>query len=77
MSDLTPVAVTGAPPYSRPTPLGEVHVYVYGWEPGKCEVSVAFPEGARNDDPDAAIKQDQFRQLVLAELDKSIRFLSG
>lgn len=72
-----PVAEVVSEPQSRlPDPIAEVHVLVYGWERGKTEVRVKFPAEAISGKPGAAARQDQFRNLVLAELDESIRVLS-
>jgi hypothetical protein len=66
-------SVVREPRFPLPDPIGEVHVLVYGWERGKTEVRVKFPDEPASGNPDAATKQAEFRSLVLAEVDDCLR----
>jgi hypothetical protein len=72
MTQPTPHAVSGTPP-NQAKPIGEVHIFVYGWERGRSEVLVKFPREAEPGRAGAAANQGKLRKLVIAELEDSFR----
>jgi hypothetical protein len=55
-----------------PAPIAEVTVLIYGWEPGKSEIRVRFPDEALPGVANAEAMQAKFANLVLAELEHAL-----
>lgn len=79
MAEPTPEPRAGLAPalksYADRSPIGEVTVLIYDWQPGKSEVRVRYPETALQGTSVPA-QQESFRTLVMGELQRSMRTLS-
>lgn len=62
--------------YDEKSAIGEVTVLVFELKPGRSEVRVRYPRAALPGQADANVKQREFHQVVLDELQKSLRTFS-
>jgi hypothetical protein len=59
--------------YDETSAIGEVTVLVFALKPGQSEVRVRYPKDALPGQAGASAKQSHFHQLVLDELQRSLR----
>lgn len=62
--------------YHEKNAIGEVTVLVFAAKPGQSEVRVRYPKDALPGQVGASAKQSDFHQLVLSELQRSLRIFT-
>ena len=60
--------LTAAEDVRREPPIGELHIYVYGWERGQSEVQIRYPQEALYGAPEASTLGPRFNQMLVEEL---------
>jgi len=59
-------------PAAKMSPIGEVHILVYDWKPGRSEVQIRFPPDALPGAPDFATLQPRFQKLIRDEFEDAL-----